>query len=274
MSTAIRVAAVGLVVSLGLVESAVAATCPDDSVASGTVCMDKYEASVWYVPPEQEALIDKIQRGTVTLANLLDAGAVQLGLASGDLAASGCPATGNGCLNVYAVSIPEVMPASFNTWFQAAAAARNSLKRLPTNQEWQVAALGTPDGTPCAVGTAFRNTGNEPGCVSDVGAFDMVGNLSEKVADWGDLANNCTLWPAAFGGDLSCVGGPGSGFSNVPGMLLRGGFTGNLAAAGVFAVNAGFDPSFSASSMGFRCAREGRRGARRDRDGKGRGSRE
>ena len=147
-----RVAVAGLVLSLGLVDPVLAAKCPDDSVASGTVCIHKYEASMWYVPPAEKALIKKIQNGNVTVANLIDAGAVQLGLAAGDLAASGCPATGNGCVDVYAVSIPGVTPAGFNTYFQAAAAARNALKRLPTNQEWQVAALGTPDGAPCNVG--------------------------------------------------------------------------------------------------------------------------
>ena len=39
-------------------------------------------------------------------------------------------------------------PSGFFSWFQAAAAARNSFKRLPTNAEWTVAALGTPDGIP------------------------------------------------------------------------------------------------------------------------------
>src|SRR5207249_12241511 len=133
--------------------------------------------------------ISKLQKGLVTLANLTSAGAIQLGLASGDLPAAGCPATGNGCVNVYAVSIPGVTPAAFITWFQAAAAARNSLKRLPTNQEWQVAAFGTPDGNPCNVSSAsVAFTGAALGCISDVGAFDMVGNVYEWVADWVPLS--------------------------------------------------------------------------------------
>jgi len=255
---AIGLVAVGLVLSLGFVEPEVAAPCPDDSVASGTVCIDKFEASMWHVPPDQEVLIGKIREGTAGLADLMEAGAVQLGLADGDLAALGCPVTGNGCVHVYTVSIPEVLPSRWSTWFQAAAAARNASKRLPTNQEWQVAALGTPDGAPC-IELPFgplRSTGSEPGCVSDVGAFDMVGNVSERVAEWVDRANNCTNWPAAFGNDLSCVGGPGSGFSNFPGALLRGGYFGSGADGGVFSVHAGFDPSLQANNtMGFRCAR-------------------
>jgi hypothetical protein len=117
-----------------------AAKCPADSEESGLVCMDKYEASVWRVPPTQTTLIAKIQKGTVKLADLTSpkaeaAGVTQVGLAVGDLAAVGCPDTGNGCRDFYAVSIAGVTPAAFVTWFQAGAAARNSAKRLPTNQE-------------------------------------------------------------------------------------------------------------------------------------------
>jgi hypothetical protein len=38
-------------------------TCRPDSVVSGTVCMDKYEASVWRVPSPATALVRKIQFG-------------------------------------------------------------------------------------------------------------------------------------------------------------------------------------------------------------------
>ena len=247
---------------LGLaLASPAAAECPPDSVPSGTVCMDLYEASVWQVPASEKALIGKIQKGTATLANLTSAGAVQLGLAIGDLAAAGCQATGNGCLDVYAVSIPGVTPAAFITWFQAAAAARNAHKRLPTNQEWQVAALGTPDAgdngtTTCNTDNLIPGvgaTGSRPACISDVGAFDMVGNVWEWVGDWGDLGTACTPWPATFGSDASCVGGPGP--SNLPSAWFRGGSRQSLTEAGVFAVNGRNIPAFSGSEVGFRCVR-------------------
>lgn len=262
MRTFITLAAAGLVLGVGFAKPVVAAECPNDSVQSGTVCMDRYEASVWLVAPSEKALINKIQKGVATLANLQSAGALQLGLAFGDLAANGCPATGNGCLDVYAVSLAGVTPSAFTTWFQAAAAARNSRKRLPTNQEWQVAALGTPgtadDGlTTCATNSlGVAATGSRSACVSDVGAFDMVGNLWEWVAEWGDLANGCTSWSGSFGSNGSCVGGPGVGHSNLPGALIRGGsWDSGTPFAGVFAVNALNNPSDAFLFVGFRCTR-------------------
>jgi hypothetical protein len=120
--------------------------CPPDSVKAGTVCIDKYEASIWEVPAASVALVQKIKAGTVTLAEL-QAQAFQRGAMADDYGA-GCPDTGNGCTNHYVVSIPGVTPSRFMTWPQAAAAARNAGKRLPTNAEWQVAALGTPNLAP------------------------------------------------------------------------------------------------------------------------------
>jgi hypothetical protein len=116
--------------------------CPTDSVPSGTVCVDKYEASVWETTNAK--LVAKIRAGTATLIDLISAGAQQRGVLGDDYGPE-CPATGNGCTNVYAVSIAGVVPSRFLTWFQAVAAARNSGKRLAASAEWQAAALGTPD---------------------------------------------------------------------------------------------------------------------------------
>ncbi len=152
-------------------------------------------------------------------------------------------------------------PSAWVTWFQAAAAARNSSKRLPTNQEWQVAALGTPDtaddeSTTCAIDSSgAAATGSRSACVSDVGAFDMVGNLWEWGAEWGDFANGCASWSGDFGSDISCVGGPGSG-SNLPAALTRGGnWNSHAPFAGVFAIQTANDPSAPSSFVGFRAVR-------------------
>lgn len=266
---AVIVGAVGLVLSHALfLEPAMAAGCALDSVQSGTVCMDKYESSVWHVPPSERGLISKIRVGRASLANLtsasaLGAGVVQLGLAAGDLAANGCPATGNGCLDLYAVSIAGVRPSVFITWFQAAAAARNSHKRLPTNQEWQVAALGTPDTAFADDGSTTCNsdnlapgltlTGSRSNCTSDVLAFDMVGNAFEWVAEWVPRSTACPGW-GTFSDDLMCLAGANE--TSGPGALNRGGLGSDPSVAGVFTVDASRRPQDSSSIVGFRCVRQ------------------
>lgn len=238
-------------------------TCPLDSVLVGTTCIDTYEASVWQTT--NASVIAKIKDGTVTLADLNAAGAIQRGASSDDYGA-GCPDTGNGCVDFYAVSIPGVTPSAFLTWFQVVAAARNAGKRLPTNAEWQAAALGTPDPgtdngtTNCNItSTTFTlpedpvNTGSRANCVSDVGAFDMVGNLWEWVADWVPRSTTCV--PELFAGtaDFNCLAGASTAAG--PGALVRGGGFGNGSSAGVFAVHGGFTLSFAGDGVGFRAAR-------------------
>jgi formylglycine-generating enzyme required for sulfatase activity len=169
-----------------------------------------------------------------------------------------------------------VIPARSINYFIAAAACRNSGKRLPSNAEWQVAALGTPDPWPqddaanqCNLETpAVSLTGSRAKCVSDVGAFDMVGNVIEFVADWGPLATTGNNWDAfipGFGGDVSNIGGsPNGTIYGLPGTTLRGGSfaivpnsggTGPL--AGVYAIDQNGAPNSigDASAAGFRCAK-------------------
>jgi hypothetical protein len=230
-------------------------TCPPDAVRSGSTCIDTYEASVWQT--HNVNVIAKIKAGTVTLADLTAVGATQRGASGADYGA-GCPPSGNGCKNFYAVSIPGVPPSAFITWFQAAAAARNAGKRLPSNAEWQAAALGTPEpgGSPgaedCNTSSGGLDlTGARATCVSDVGAFDMVGNLYEWVADWVPQSTACV--PALFAGDDNCLAGAST--TSGPGALIRGGFFLDGSAAGVFAVNGGVSPSSSNDGLGFRAAR-------------------
>jgi formylglycine-generating enzyme required for sulfatase activity len=169
------------------------------------------------------------------------------------------------------VSIPGVPPNSCVTWFQANQACLLSGKRLLTNREWQGAAAGTPDpgvaddgSTTCVTNSAGpADTGSRASCRSVWGAFDMVGNVNEWVGDWADRAVSCTNWPATFGSDLSCFGGPGttgnpgeeSGTLSFPGALNRGGSWSEGTGAGVFMVDSGTNPSLRSSAIGFRCAR-------------------
>jgi hypothetical protein len=242
-------------------------SCPPDAVLAGTTCIDTYEASVWRVPDPTTAnqgLVAKIRTGEAAAADLLAGGAAQLGVEADDYAP--CADGGQNCSDdIYAVSLPSATPSANVTWFQAQAACKNSRKRLPSNAEWQAAVAGTPDPGPddgttdCNTGTvdALVPTGARSNCVSADGAFDMVGNLLEWVADWVPRSTGCGgTWSAGVSptGDDQCLVGATS--SGEPGALVRGGsFANSVAAAGPLAVSAQFEPSFSNGAVGFRCVR-------------------
>jgi hypothetical protein len=237
--------------------------CAKDAVLAGTVCLDRYEASVWRVPnptTTNAKLVKKIRKGKATVAALSAGGATQLGTAGDDYA----PCTGNAqnCADdIYAVSLPGVTPAAFITWFQAQEACANAGKRLPTSAEWQVGANGSPDPggdngtTDCNTASAFAvtATGARSACVSTRGAFDMVGNLDEWVADWVPRSTGCPDW-GGFSNDDMCLSGA-STTALGPAALLRGAALGSGPDAGPLAVDGFVEPSGSASVLGFRCAR-------------------
>ena len=240
--------------------------CPRDSVVSGSGCMDKYEASVWRVPnpaTQNRNLVRKIQSGAATLGELLASGATPLGRVTDDYAP--CADSGQNCANdIYAVSVLGVTPSAWITWFQAQQACTNSGKRLPSSAEWQAAVVGTPDPGPdngmtdcnttavLAVGTGLRSS-----CVSAIGAFDMVGNLAEWVADWvpRSLPECVDLWSADASptGDFQCLFGASD--AGEPGALVRGGEFGSMTFAGPLTLYGNVPPSGSFNVVGFRCAR-------------------
>ena len=168
--------------------------CPPDSVKVGNACIDLYEASVWQIALSNTALVQKVQAGTATLADLTGGGATQLSPSSScrPVYPANFPNDGNWTPvlgssppspGVYAVSISGVHPSACVTWFQANQACLLSGKRLLTNHEWQGAAAGTPDpgtdnGTSdCNISAAGDavNTGSRSNCKSSWGVFDMVG---------------------------------------------------------------------------------------------------
>jgi len=258
---------------------AITLRCPPDSVKVGNTCVDTYEASLWQIDPANTTLVRKVQTGRVTLADLVTAGAIPLSLSACSAmdVFTSFPRSGNWTAvpgsnppspGFYAVSVAGVQPSRCITWFQANQACLLSGKRLITNREWQGAAAGTPDpgaaddgSTTCDTsGGSPANTGSRSSCRSVWGAFDMVGNVTEWVADWADTSVSCTIWPTSLGNDLSCVGGPGdpggqSGTLSLPGAFVRGGDFFDGTGAGVFAVDSGGDPSQRSPSIGFRCAR-------------------
>jgi formylglycine-generating enzyme required for sulfatase activity len=198
-----------------LTGAAQAADCPPDSVRVGTVCADKYEGSVWRIPPTNTELIKKVKAGKATLQGLVDGGATQAqplpNCGGVVLDTSGFPRHGNWTSPFYAASVAGVYPTACISWFQAAQACALSGKRLLTNYEWQVAAAGTADpgendgttnascnngfplsnvGSPRRTGAAGSTPGGSDSCISRWGAEDMVGNIDEWVSDWGERADH------------------------------------------------------------------------------------
>jgi hypothetical protein len=239
------------------------AKCALDAVVSGTVCMDKFEASVWRVPfatTDNVSLVKKIQQGKATHEVLLDAAAEQLG-SGGDYGP--CLEDGQACPDIFAVSLAGVPPSANTTWFQAQQACKNSRKRLPTSAEWQAAVAGTPDagpdnGTTTCTTTAITKVaaGSRSACVSFDGAFDMVGNLREWVADWVPRSTTCGDWPNNISStDDQCLAGASADPLDEPGALMRGGDFSDGTAAGPFAVDGQLSPSSVSGEIGFRCAR-------------------
>jgi formylglycine-generating enzyme required for sulfatase activity len=240
------------------------AKCRPDAVLVGQTCVDKYEASLWEIPAASTILIGEVKIGTATLAALQAGGATQISpiaLNTGSLTVT-FPRNGQWTAPLYAVSIRGVQPAAAVSWFQAAQACAISAKRLPTNAEWQMAAAGTPEGsagdngsTNCNTITAgvVVNTGSRSKCRSVWGAFDMVGNVNEIVADWVPRSTTCGSWSGIVSADLQCFAGAAT--SGEPGALYRGGQWNNGSTAGPFLVY-GLNPVTSAGiTVGFRCAR-------------------
>jgi hypothetical protein len=197
----------------------------DVMVKSGSVCIDRYEDSIW-----------TSRRGGTRITGAIP-----------------CAPNGQNCKGkIFARSVRGVSPRVNITWFQAQQALANSGKRLPTNSEWQQAVAGTPDGAPCKVSFGLQNTGASPGCISDWGANDMVGNAWEWVADWVPASTACPGW-GAFSDDQMCLSGA-SATAKSPHALVRGGGFGGNSLDGPFA-EVSVRPQSTSIDTGFRGAR-------------------
>ena len=233
--------------NLTIVETGVAGPtvgCPSDMVEVGELCVDRYEASVF---PDAA--------GTGT----------QLGRLADDYSPP-CQNNGIGCQGqIYALSRAGVVPSRFITWFQAQQACANVGKRLLTNAEWQLAAVGTPDpgatsaGNQCHVDPTATDpelTGDNTECVSEWGVSDMVGNVDEWVTNWMQgngpdaIVNNTATYGMDIVAGVNEVGGQA-----FPPALLRGGAFGQPANdPGVYSLDATMGPDESSPDIGFRCA--------------------
>jgi formylglycine-generating enzyme required for sulfatase activity len=182
------------------------------------------------------------------------------------------------------VSQKDAIPWRFISQTQAVEACIKAGKRLPTNEEWYLASVGTPD-------NANQNTRNgcnisrnwdtsEPGytgsgetCVSYYGAHDMVGNVWEWVSDTvkNGQYDGLTLPDSGYvhGVDEAGVAvmtdpkTPDANYNNdrfwsekfqVTG-IFRGGFWDTGSDAGLYSVYAQQPPSFVGIGVGFRCVK-------------------
>ena len=237
----------------------------DEMVRVGDFWVDRYEGSAWSDP---------------------DCTVGQYGATTTDDYPADLPDTGNwnsGLPPVYACSVPGVTPSRMLTWFQAQQSCAASGKDLCSNEQWQAAAAGTwdpgagPTGDQCNTSSSGARTTGSAGsapadsssCMSAWGAEDMVGNLWEWTGDWYAAGmggwmtadgQSTSPWPASYDGDqtwnLDGRAHNGTAWTDaLPAAALRGGYWGDGASAGVFALHLGDGPSRWSTGLGFRCCR-------------------
>lgn len=153
-------------------------------------------------------------------------------------------------------------------------------KHLPSNEEWYLASLGTPDSPgnvdrgDCNVkGQGVLEAGSKALCVSSYGAHDMIGNVWEWVAETvvDGTFDTRTLPNEGYVTSVDTKGVPvtTNASSSDPSFyedyfwvekngvrgMIRGGYFGNGTDAGQFTINAITPTSFTGAAVGFRCAK-------------------
>lgn len=232
-----------------------AGACPDTMVlvdqALVPFCVDMYEAS-----PGDECPYQDPATGDETSINMAE----------------------GRCLPV---SRPHVTPWRNVTQVQAHNACVRAGKRLLSSDEWYKVALGTSDQTSALSGEhcniasnradGAAPTGSGMRCVSDVGAYDMIGNVWE----WVDGVVARGVWdgqevpPTGYVQAVNLHGMPittgtaiderfnGDRFwsdHDIDAGLMRGGYYASEGNAGVHTVYAASPPIFYGDAVGFRCA--------------------
>lgn len=231
--------------------------CPSDMVfvpkEDGGFCIDKYENS-----PAPNCPFSNPQNQKETRENLNDP-------------------------NCKPISVAGALPWRFISQDQAQIACAKAGKRLPTNEEWYLASLGTPDSSSawgpddCQVANNWSNqpgfTGSGKKCVSAVGAYDMIGNVWEWVKGTvldGEYEGK-KLPPKGFidstdGRGLPAITNPENPNPNYnedyfwiyqTGIrsFARGGYWDNQSRAGFYSVYLVYQPSDVGPGIGFRCAK-------------------
>lgn len=170
-----------------------------------------------------------------------------------------------------AASKVQQLPWRFITRDEAQTVCLRAGKRLPTNPEWHQLALGTPDSVDsCNISGSLIETGSRTECVSATGVQDAVGNVWEWVyEDVVDGSYNGRSLPMGGYVQSADTAGVATKASSTPveqyGLdyvwtnpvgtfgMIRGGFYGNDADAGVYALHADTPPESAGAAIGFRC---------------------
>jgi formylglycine-generating enzyme required for sulfatase activity len=170
-------------------------------------------------------------------------------------------------------SAPDAMPWRFLTRDQAQTACLSAGKRLPTNEEWYVLALGTIDDSSCNTDSTEPYIASvDSDCVSKTGVYDAVGNVWEWTSDDAVAgAIHGRVLPTE--GYVTAVDKAGVAVETtaVPNTLynedyfwsstdsvravMRGGFYGSGSDAGLYATHADVATDFSGAGIGFRCVK-------------------
>lgn len=237
----------GAQTALGILASkATEASCPPEMImlkdGESVLCVDKYE-----VTPSRDCPLLEPKSNIDTALNISSRDCVP-------------------------ESKSDAWPWTFVAMPQARELCAKVGKRLPTPEEWFIAALGTPDSNDCNIEGSLGKTGSFGGCYSGVGAYDMVGNVWEWVEvdiNKGKLLDRF-LPNEGYIKDVDTTGvatitseSPEVVFnkdyfwldSNVEAKMMRGGFYGSGSKGGVYAVHAKNEANFAGQATGFRCVK-------------------
>ncbi len=231
--------------------------CSDDmlfiATDQGGFCIDKYEAS-----PNAKCQFDNPENQQETRVNL-------------------------NYKDCSAVSIVGKKPWRNISQNQAMIACAKVGKRLPTNKEWFLASLGTPDfdsgwqGDDCNVEKNWADspgpTGSAKNCISAAGVYDMIGNVWEwidgtidngkvgerEMPDSGYIVGvDAESFPVKTDKDNCDPNYYNDYFwikKNDIRTIARGGYWDNGADAGQYAIYAVPDVAFAGPGIGFRCVK-------------------
>lgn len=173
----------------GLTEAPGEGGCQAGMIAIGTFCIDRYEASL--VRADGSGSWSPFHNpGSTRVRAVSIAGAIPQGYITGDQAAAACAEAGKRLctdtewLRACRGSADNVYPygdVRQDGVCNDARARHPAVERFMSNEPWVFSMLG--DACINQLPDSLARTGDQPGCVTSDGAFDMMGNLHEWTSD-------------------------------------------------------------------------------------------